>query len=174
VKGVVPVDEEVVLLEEQLLAAQADIERLQGRLADAEARAVSRDAEVTEIKRLLATAKGALAESEAIQQAHGAEVEALQARLEQAGAQSQADASRYRALVLAHEPDLPADLVSGNSIDALEQSLSQARQTVAQVRQHIEQQAQTLRVPAGAPVRAAPDTSELSASEKIRMGLSNR
>jgi hypothetical protein len=42
---------------------------------------------------------------------------------------------------------------------------------VAQVRQHLEQQAQAARVPAGAPARGSPDTSELSASEKIRLGL---
>ena len=66
---------------------------------------------------------------------------------------------------------MPAELVSGDNVDAVDQSVLQARQTVAQVRQHIEQQAQALRVPTGAPVRSAPDTSNLSAAEKIRLGL---
>lgn len=168
------VDEEVVLLEEQLRAAQADIDRLQGRLAEAEARASARDAEVIEMKRQLTAANGALADKESAAETYAAEAAAMRSRLEEAAARSRSDAQRYRDLVLAHEPDLPADLVSGDSIDALEQSLQQARQTVAQVRQHLEQQAQSLRVPSGAPVRSAPDTSDLSPAEKIRSGLINK
>ena len=99
-------DEEVVMLEEQLTAAQNDIEHLQAQVADAEAREATRGAEIGELRRQLA---------------------------------------------------------------AKEERL--ATQTVAQVRQHLEQQAQSLRVPAGAPVRGAPDVSSLTASEKIRAGL---
>jgi hypothetical protein len=171
---VVPVDEEVVLLEEQLLAAQTDIEQLQGRLAETEARAVSRESDVAELKRQLTAVNAVLAEKDLQINAHAGDIASLQALLEQAETRSQADAARYRALVLAHEPDLPADLVQGESIDALEQALAQARQTVAQVRQHIEQQAQALRVPAGAPVRGAVETGGLSPAEKIRLGISNK
>jgi hypothetical protein len=52
--------------------------------------------------------------------------------------------------------------------------LLQARHTVAQVRQHIEHQAQSLRVPTGAPVRSGPPIDGLSPAEKIRLGLSNK
>ena len=100
-----------------------------------------------------------------------AELETLRSRIDAGSVQAQTDAERYRSLVLAHEPDLPAELVSGDSIESLEQSIVRARQTVAQVRQHIEEQARAQRVPAGAPVRASADVSDLTPAEKIRLGL---
>ncbi|MPZ50716.1 MAG: hypothetical protein GEU75_15695 [Dehalococcoidia bacterium] len=157
-------DEEVVLLEEQLASAHADIERLQSHLSEAEAQAASRDAELTEARRGLEAAQGELA-------ARTVDLESLRTLAGETRAQAIAAAQRYRDTVLAHEPHLPADLVGGETIDAVDESLARARQTVAQVRQHLEQQAQSLRVPAGAPVRAGPDLSSLSAAEKIRLGL---
>ena len=96
---------------------------------------------------------------------------ALEARIAEVEEQAGRDAARYRDLLLASEPDLPAELVFGDTVEAIEQSLVQARQTVAQVRQHIAQQAQALRVPAGAPSRSGPDLAALSSVEKIRLGL---
>ncbi len=73
--------------------------------------------------------------------------------------------------MLQREPELPADLIGGDSVAEVDASVARARQTVAQVRQHIEQQAQALRVPAGAPVRSGPDVSGLTPGEKIRLGM---
>jgi hypothetical protein len=144
------VEEEVVLLEEQLTAAQADIARLQELLSTAEMRAVARDEEVLALQR---------------------QVEATRGEVTAAAERERLAAGRYRELILLHEPSLPAELVSGETIDALDAAVLQARQTVAQVRQHLEQQAQALRVPAGSPVRGEPDLSDLSPGEKIRAGL---
>ena len=66
---------------------------------------------------------------------------------------------RVRQSILEREPDLPQELVTGDTVAELDAAVAQARQTVAQVRQHLEQQAQALRVPAGAPVRGGPDVS---------------
>jgi hypothetical protein len=171
VEEVMRVDEEVVLLEEQLAAAHSDIERLEARLAESEAKATSREADAAELRRQLSALEGSLAERDAAIATHTARLVETEALLEQKRDASRSDAARYRDLILRHEPELPADLVAGDTIDAVELSLVQARQTVAQVRQHLEQQAQALRVPAGAPVRAAPDLSSLSSAEKIRLGL---
>ena len=73
--------------------------------------------------------------------------------------------------MLEREPELPADIVAGDTVASLDASIATARQTVAQVRQHLDQQAQALRIPAGAPVRTGPDTSALSPAERIRLGL---
>jgi hypothetical protein len=166
-KGRVCVDEEVVLLEEQLATAHADIERLEARLGEAE----RRSAEATELRLQVDTLQAEATERTAFAASLQAQVESLEAQIGEARERSRSDALRYRDLVLGHEPDLPADLVFGNSIEAVEDSLVQARQTVAQVRQHLEQEALAHRVPMGAPVRAAPDLSGLSAAEKIRLGL---
>ena len=143
-------DEEVVLLEEQLASAHADVERLQALLTEAEE----------------ATTRAA-SETEAVRN----ELDALRGELASAVEDGRTAAQRYREAVLAAEPGLPADLVAGESVADIEDSVAKARQTVAQVRQHLEQQAQAMRVPPGAPVRGAPDYSSLSPAEKIRIGL---
>jgi len=158
------VDEEVVLLEEQLSAAHAEVRRLESRLTESEARGAAREADTAELQRRL---DAALQEIEA----RDATITAQEQAIVEAAEQARRDASRYREVVLAREPDLPADLVRGDTVDAIEAALIAARQTVAQVRQHLEQQAQAIRVPTGAPVRAAPDFSGLSSAEKIRLGL---
>lgn len=168
---VILVDEEVVLLEEQLAAAHADVDRLQARLAESEALAADRQRESADLKRQLETSKQALVASDAVAQSHAVEAQTLQASLEAANGQVSEAVARYRSAVLAREPDLPADLIAGETVEAIDAALTQARQTVAQVRQHLEQQAQALRVPPGAPARAGPDVSSLSPADKIRLGL---
>jgi chromosome segregation ATPase len=167
-------DEEVVLLEEQLAAAHADIERLETRLAEVEAQAATRETEIGGLRRDLEAARGEIAEREAVLASHAAEIDSLHAQVAEADERSRLAAARYREAVLEREPELPADLVGGETVEAVEESLTRARDTVAQVRRHIEEQAQAARVPAGAPVRGAPDLSGLSAAEKIRAGLEAR
>ncbi len=101
-------DEEVVVLEEQLAAAHADVERLEALLADAEAKLAGRDGEVGELRHQI---EGALAE----RQERESESESLQAALDEARTASRAAAARYRDVVLAHEPELPAELVGGST-----------------------------------------------------------
>ena len=157
-------DEEVVLLEEQLAAAHADIERLQARLGELDTQATGRETELVEQRRRVEAADAQLAQ-------RNEEIEVLHAALEAADAGGRADAARYREAVLAREPDLPAELVGGDSVTEIDDAIARVRQMVAQVRQHLEQQAQASRIPTGAPVRSAPDLSALSATEKIRLGL---
>lgn len=157
-------DEEVVLLEEQLATLQADVESLQNRLADAEARAAGREADVTRLRAQLAERDTAIA-------GHSAEAESLRSALTSAEERSRGAAARYRDVLLAREPDLPADLVSGDTVEEVDAAAVRARETVALVRQRLEAEAQLGRVPAGAPARGAPDASGLSAAEKIRFGL---
>jgi chromosome segregation ATPase len=166
------VDEEVVLLEEQLAAAHGDIERLQSQLADLTAGQSQHDAELQEVRGQLETSR---ADAEEAHSQLAVQVEELE-RLREAASKAEADGReavlRYRDVVLEREPQLPADLVVGDSVSALDTAIERARQTVAQVRQHLDQQAQALRVPAGAPARGSPDVSDLSSAEKIRLGLS--
>lgn len=166
------VDEEVVLLEEQLATAHADVERLQTQLAELTARQLQHDDEVQALRDQLQASRAEVdtARSEAQSQAEA--LGQLRESMAAAEAQGREAVQRYREVVLEREPQLPADLVAGDSIGELDMAVDRARQTVAQVRQHLEQQAQALRVPAGAPARGSPDLSELSSAEKIRLGLS--
>ena len=72
------------------------------------------------------------------------------------------------------EPELPADLIAGDDVDAVDAAVAAAREIVGRVRTHIEAQAQALRVPAGAPPRGGPDLSALTPEQKIRIGLERR
>jgi hypothetical protein len=79
--------------------------------------------------------------------------------------------AKYRAAVLASAPDIPEELVKGETVEAIEASLEQARGIVARVRQQLEVEAEEKRVPAGAPPRAPQDLSALSPAEKIAYAL---
>jgi chromosome segregation ATPase len=158
------VEEEVVLLEEQLLAAQGDVDRLQAQLADVVAREETRAAEVAELRRQIAERDESLA-------AQNVELEDLRAAISEAEVRVREAVQRVRQSVLEREPELPEGLVAGETVTEIDAAVARARQAVAQVRQHLEQRAQTQRVPAGAPVRAAPDVSGMTAAEKIRAGL---
>jgi multidrug resistance efflux pump len=167
-------DEELTLLEEQLAVANADIAGLQDRLAEAEALAATRAAEATDLRGQVGRLEAELA---AIRESAGpnqAELDDLRARLEKAEGRARDASSRYRDMLLQAEPDLPVDLVTGDTIAEIDGSVQQARATVARIRQRLEEQAPTLRVPPGAPARAGPDLSSLSAAEKIRLGLQDR
>lgn len=84
--------------------------------------------------------------------------------------------ARYREAALAAEPELPPDLVSGDTLETIDASLAAARRAVAQIRQRIADQPEpaTRGFPAGAPARGAASTAGLSAAEKIARGLEQR
>ena len=93
------------------------------------------------------------------------EADALRAQLADA-------ANRYRELLLAGSPEVPAELVTGATIEEVDASFAAARGVVDQVRRRIEEQAGAEHVPAGAPPRTAPDLSGLSPADKIAYALS--
>jgi hypothetical protein len=143
--------------------AASELERLQAEIARAEARAAEAYAESAALREALRAAAG-----------EASAAAALRDEIDAAAQRERDAATRYRDLVLRTEPTLPAELIAGDSIDAVEQSLEAARDVVDRVRQQIEQQARTARVPAGAPVRSSPDVSAMTAEQKIRHGLSQR
>jgi hypothetical protein len=93
------------------------------------------------------------------------EADALRAQLADA-------AKHYRELLLAGSPEVPAELVTGATVEEVDASFAAARGVVQQVRRRIEEQAGAEHVPAGAPPRAAPDLSGLSPADKIAHALS--
>jgi hypothetical protein len=164
-------EEEIALLEEQLANAHADLERLNGQLAEARERNTVLEREAETLRQQTVAASAALAERESVLSARDVEIESLRSDVASAEGRATEAAQRFRAAVLAAEPDLPADLISGDSVEAIDASVAQARATVEQVRQHLEQQARDLRISPGSPARGSPDLSALSAAEKIRLGL---
>ena len=82
--------------------------------------------------------------------------------------------TKYRAAVLASESGIPQDLVKGESLDEIDASLELARGIVSKVRQQLEVEAESNKVPAGAPPRMPQDFSALSPAEKIAYALSRQ
>ena len=160
-------NDEVVELEEQLAAAQAEIDRLQATAADREARAAHVESQLAGLRQELSQARD---ESQGREQ----ELAGLTDRASSLEAQVRSAAQRYRELALERSPELPQELVAGETVEEIDQAIERARETVAKVRGHLESQAQAGRVPVGAPVRSGPDLSGLSAEEKIRAGLERR
>ena len=94
------------------------------------------------------------------------------AELALAREQLAAAVAKYRALRLAEVPEVLEELVKGDTVEEVEASLAAAQELVRRVRSQLEAKAAAERVPAGAPVRAAPDLSQLSPREKIAYALS--
>ena len=110
-----------------------------------------------------------------------AEIERLRSELDDArrGVDSERAArgeavARYRDAVLAANPALPPELVTGDTLEAVDASLDEARRAVAQIRERLAQEdaeAASRGFPAGAPGRLQPDPGAMSPTEKIAYGL---
>jgi hypothetical protein len=118
--------------------------------------------------------RGDLAASREAIDATAADAALLREQLDAATQREHAAAERYRDLVVRTEPALPAELIAGDSVDAVDASVEAARSVVGRVRSHIEAQAQAGRVPAGAPPRSGPDLSSMTPEQKIRYGLAQQ
>lgn len=109
---------------------------------------------------------------EAEQAAQAERVAALEREMAAERERTLAAVTRYRQAVLAAEPELPEELVSGASLEEVEQSLTAARRAVATIRERLTVEGrQDGGFPVGAPARGAASTAGMSASEKIAFGL---
>lgn len=97
----------------------------------------------------------------------------LEAARTQTAEQARQMAQRYRAVLLQTAPEVPPELVQGESIDELDRSLARARDVVARVREQVQAQA-AAHVPIGSPVRGGVNLDGLSPAELIRTGISER
>jgi hypothetical protein len=123
-----------------------------------------------------ATLEAELAEA---REAAAAEAAELRSQLETARRRAAEAAMKYRETRLASAPEVPAELVpEAEDIAEIDERFEAARRLVSDVQERLraesEAQARSVRVPAGSPVRRAPDLSALSATEKIRRGLGER
>jgi hypothetical protein len=81
--------------------------------------------------------------------------------------------SGYRLMLINNNPDVLPELITGESIEALDSSLLKARELTGRIKEKLDSITAAERIPEGAPSRIAPDTESLSSEEKIRYGLQN-
>ena len=79
--------------------------------------------------------------------------------------------SNYKSIVIEANQEVPPELISGDTIESVNDSLAKAKTLVSKVRQGLEAEIISARVPAGAPVRTPPDFSALSARDKIQYAI---
>ncbi len=77
----------------------------------------------------------------------------------------------YRGMVVEANSEVIEELVSGDTIESINESLVKAKALVNKVRQGVEAEILSTRVPAGAPERTLPDLSGLSPREKIKYAI---
>jgi len=79
--------------------------------------------------------------------------------------------SGYRTMVVQTNPDVLPELINGETVAALGESLRQAKALVGKVREGLEAELSRARFPAGSPERGRGDV-DLSPIEKIQRGIS--
>ena len=126
---------------------------------------------ISEMERQAAQRSEALASAEArIAELEAALVESGE-KLTQANDSLTEAVLSYKRMVTETNPEVPEDLIAGDSIMAIEESLKQGKNLINRVKQGLEAEIQAVRIPAGAPQRTAPDLSALSPREKIQYSI---
>jgi septal ring factor EnvC (AmiA/AmiB activator) len=80
----------------------------------------------------------------------------------------------YKKMITGNHADIPAELISGDSIEEIDSSLEKAKTLVARIRQGLEKDISAMHIPGGAPVRGEPDIAGLSPIEKIKYAMGRK
>jgi len=148
-------------------ASRERIAELENLIAQKDQELASRDTRISELEQAVA---GLESEIAALKQAVAESDDNLNKLNESL---NQAVAS-YKALVIQSNPDVPEELVTGDSIEAITDSLASAKELVTKIRKGMEAEISLARVPIGAPERTAPDLSALSPREKIQYAIGGK
>lgn len=98
----------------------------------------------------------------------------LDQRLAEASEALSRAVSSYKAQVTRASPEVPPDLIAGDTIEAVDDSLEKAQDLIRKVKAGLETESKTLRFPAGAPPRGIADSGTLSPREKIKYGIGGK
>ena len=77
----------------------------------------------------------------------------------------------YKNKVLQMNPEVTEELISGDTVEAVDKSLEKAISLIGRVKKSVEKEISHTRVPAGAPGRRSADLSALSPREKIQYAI---
>ena len=133
-------------------------------LADETSRISELESQVAQKDEALAKANARITELEPV-------IAGLEERLEITNDSLAEAVASYQAMVTKANPEVPEGMVSGDSIEAVNRSLEEAKGLISHVKQGLEAEIQATLVPAGAPQRTLPDLSALSPREKIQYGV---
>ena len=80
----------------------------------------------------------------------------------------------YKDRVVQMNPGITEELISGDTIEAVDTSLEKAIGLIGRVKKSVEKEISQIRVPAGAPGRRTSDLSALSPREKIQYAIGGK
>jgi chromosome segregation ATPase len=157
-------EEEIQTLQAELESIKGEVEGLTAEKETLASELETKGASITELEQVIVTKDGDIVTLK--QAASESDVIASEAK------QSLANAVvAYKAVVVQANPYITEELITGNTIDELNQSVEKAKTLIAQVRTSIEAEIASGKVPAGAPARTPPDLSALSPREKIQYAI---
>ena len=159
-------------MDDRLAEAQAQIESLQTAAADAEARAATALEELAVANEARSNAEAQLAEAATARELIEGELSQIRSEAQEVRTRLVEAAMKYREAKLASAPQVPHDLVpQAESLAEIDEGFEAARRVVGELRERMQEERRSARVPAGSPLRRAPDLSALPAAEKIKLGL---
>jgi len=150
--------------EEKLGRLKVKVYELEGLVASKEKELAFRDRQISKLEQAIADKDSQITSLKQVL----AESEEQGKRLADSLAQAIAG---YRSVAISANPKVPEELVSGDTIEAVDESLARAKKLVSKVRQGLEAEAMQTRFPGGAPVRTPPDLSALSPKDKIKYAV---
>ena len=140
------------------------VAELENLIAQKDQELASRDTRISELEQAAASLESEIATLKQAVVESDDSLNKLNESLKQAVAS-------YKTLVIQSNPDVPEELITGDSIEAITGSLASARELVTKIRKGMEAEVSLARVPIGAPERTAPDLSALSPREKIQYAI---
>ena len=152
------------LPEVEELGAQEGVTELENLVAQKDEELTRTNARLTELEEVIAGKDGEIADLKQT----GEKLEEKLTTLNNSLAESVAS---YKAMVVQANPEVIGELINGDTIESINESLDEAKALVSKVRQGIETEISLAKVPAGAPERTSPDLSALSPREKIQYAI---
>ena len=152
-------------------AFRARVTELEGLIAQKDQELASRDTRISELERSESGLRQIVADKENEVATLKQAVAESDDSLHKLGESFKQAVASYKVLVIQSNPDVPEELVTGDSIEAINDSLTSATELVSKIRKGMEAEISLARVPAGAPERTAPDLSGLSPREKIQYAV---
>jgi len=151
-----------------------ELEQNQDSIPEGEESEESEASKLAQLESLVAQKDGELAQANAriaeLEQAiAGSEEKLTTVNNSLAGA-----VASYKSMVVQANPEVLEELITGDTIDSINDSLSKAKTLISKVRQGLEVEISTAKIPAGAPQRTPPDLSALSPREKIQYAIGGK
>ncbi len=160
-------DDEIQALQDELKAAKEGLDSLKAEKGGLIGEIETKNSRITELETVVSEKDSEIAVLKQTIADGNQQSEALGEHLSEA-------ITVYKTLLVKFNPGVIEELITGNTITELNQSLENAKTLISKVRGGIEHEIASGKVPAGAPQRTPLDLSALSPLEKIQYAIGGK